>query len=81
MKQTNTFFVLRNRKGNYLSRYKNNGQALAYAAGWSSEVEDALKVPEDYFHGENSEKYLAMAKLFGAELIKVQAEYTFDEQV
>ncbi|HEM3173062.1 TPA: hypothetical protein U0921_000842 [Streptococcus suis] len=76
MKQTNTFIVLRNKKGDYLSSYKNNEHVLAYSAGWSSDVEDALKIPEEYYYGEDHEKYLAMAMLFDAEPIKVQAEYT-----
>ncbi|HFI2472193.1 TPA: hypothetical protein ACGO11_000522 [Streptococcus suis] len=76
MKQTNTFIVLRDEKGNYLSSYKNNKHVLAYSAGWSSDIEDALKIPEEYYYGKDNEKYLAMAILFDAELIKVQAEYT-----
>ncbi|MBY5011113.1 hypothetical protein [Streptococcus suis] len=35
-----------------------------------------LKIPEEYYHGKDHEKYLAMAMLFDAEPIKVQAEYT-----
>ncbi|HEM4291360.1 TPA: hypothetical protein U1X35_001018 [Streptococcus suis] len=83
MKQTNTFIVLRDEKGDYLASYKNNKHVLAYSAGWSSDVEDALRIPEEWYHGEHREKYLAMAKLFNAEPIKVQAEYTLttlDEQ-
>lgn len=76
MKQINTFIVLKNKKGDYLSSYKNNEHVLAYSAGWSSDVEDALRIPEEWYHGEHREKYLAMAKLFNAEPIKVQAEYT-----
>ncbi|HFU4433896.1 TPA: hypothetical protein ACGO9W_000211 [Streptococcus suis] len=76
MKQTNTFIVLRNKKGDYLASYKNNEHVLAYSAGWSSDVEDALKIPEEYYYGKDHEKYLPMAMLFDAELIKVQAEYT-----
>ncbi|MFM0587662.1 hypothetical protein [Streptococcus suis] len=76
MKQINTFIVLKNKKGDYLSSYKNNKHVLAYSAGWSSDVEDALRIPEEWYHGEHREKYLAMAKLFNAEPIKVQAEYT-----
>ncbi|HEM4054070.1 TPA: hypothetical protein U2B49_002137 [Streptococcus suis] len=76
MKQTNTFIVLRNKKGDYLASYKNSEHVLAYSAGWSSDVEDALKIPEEYYYGKDHEKYLAMAMLFDAELIKVQAEYT-----
>ncbi|HEM5273274.1 TPA: hypothetical protein U1352_000646 [Streptococcus suis] len=76
MKQTNTFIVLRDKEGNYLTGYKNNKHALAYSAGWSNDVEDALKLPEKYYYGKNHEKYLAMAMLFDAEPIKVQAEYT-----
>ncbi|HFU4217789.1 TPA: hypothetical protein ACGO8M_001186 [Streptococcus suis] len=76
MKQTNTFIVLRNKKGDYLSSYKNNKHVLAYSAGWSSDMEDALKIPEEYYHGKDHEKYLAMAMMFNAEPIKVQAEYT-----
>ncbi|MFM0796133.1 hypothetical protein P7J53_11420 [Streptococcus suis] len=76
MKQTNTFIVLRDEKGDYLASYKNNEHVLAYSAGWSSDVEDALRIPEEWYHGEHREKYLAMAKLFNAEPIKVQAEYT-----
>lgn len=33
MKQTNTFIVLRNKKGDYLASYKNNKHVLAYSAG------------------------------------------------
>ncbi|UUM61459.1 hypothetical protein NQZ89_08735 [Streptococcus suis] len=76
MKQTNTFIVLRDEKGNFLASYKNNKHVLAYSAGWASGVEEALKIPEEYYHGEDHEGYLAMAKLFNAEPIKVQAEYT-----
>ncbi|HFU4056181.1 TPA: hypothetical protein ACGO6G_002292, partial [Streptococcus suis] len=76
MKQTNTFIVLRDKNGNYLASYKNNEHVLAYSAGWSSDIEDALKTPEERYHGEYSEKYLAMAMMFDAEPIKVQAEYT-----
>ncbi|WP_277942101.1 hypothetical protein [Streptococcus suis] len=35
-----------------------------------------MKIPEEYYHGKDHEKYLAMAMLFDAEPIKVQAEYT-----
>ncbi|HEM4424391.1 hypothetical protein [Streptococcus suis] len=76
MKQINTFIVLKNKKGDYLSSYKNNKHVLAYSAGWSSDVEDALKIPEEYYYGKDHEKYLAMAMLFDAEPIKVQAEYS-----
>lgn len=76
MKQTNTFIVLRDEKGDYLASYKNNKHVLAYSAGWSSDVEDALRIPEEWYHGEHHEKYLAMAMLFDAEPIKVQAEYS-----
>ncbi|HEM4278056.1 hypothetical protein HO431_02905 [Streptococcus suis] len=76
MKQTNTFIVLRDEKGDYLASYKNNEHVLAYSAGWSSDVEDALRIPEEWYHGKDHEKYLAMAMLFDAEPIKVQAEYS-----
>ncbi|HGK7338522.1 TPA: hypothetical protein ACJ51S_001381 [Streptococcus suis] len=76
MKQTNTFIVLRDKEGNYLASYKNNECVLTYSASWASDVEDALRIPEEWYHGEHREKYLAMAKLFNAEPIKVQAEYT-----
>ncbi|HEM3554412.1 TPA: hypothetical protein U1B62_000911 [Streptococcus suis] len=76
MKQTNTFIVLRDKEGNYLAGYKNNPQVLAYSADWSSDIKDALKIPEEYYHGKDHERYLAMAMMFDAELIKVQAEYT-----
>ncbi|HGA1177789.1 TPA: hypothetical protein ACIRFI_001633 [Streptococcus suis] len=76
MKQTNTFIVLRNKKGDYLSSHKNNEHVLAYSAGWSSDVEDALKIPEEYYYGKDHEKYLVMATLFDAEAIKAQVEYT-----
>ncbi|MBY5032233.1 hypothetical protein [Streptococcus suis] len=76
MKQNNTFIVLRDEEGNFLASYENNKHVLAYSAGWSSDVEDALKIPEEYYYGKDREKYLAMAMLFDAEPIKVQAEYT-----
>lgn len=76
MKQTNTFIVLRDEEGNFLASYKNNEHVLAYSAGWSSDIEDALKIPEEYYHGKDHERYLAMAMMFDAEPIKVQAEYT-----
>ncbi|NQO27232.1 hypothetical protein HO976_02325 [Streptococcus suis] len=76
MKQTNTFIVLRNKKGDYLASYKNNKHVLACSAGWSSNIEDALKIPEEYYCGKDHERYLAMAMMFDADPIKVQAEYT-----
>ncbi|HFU4377174.1 TPA: hypothetical protein ACGO88_000889 [Streptococcus suis] len=76
MKQTKTFIVLRDKQGDHLASYKNNEYVLAYSANWSSDIEDALKIPEEYYYGKNHEKYLAMAMLFDAEPIKVQAEYT-----
>ncbi|HFI0647986.1 TPA: hypothetical protein ACGO32_001629 [Streptococcus suis] len=76
MKQTNTFIVLRNKEGIYLASYENNPQVLAYSAGWSSDIECALKVDEERYHGKDHERYLAMAMMFNAEPIKVQAEYT-----
>ncbi|HEM4066607.1 TPA: hypothetical protein U1W09_001168 [Streptococcus suis] len=76
MKQNNTFIVLRDKEGNFLASYENNKHVLAYSAGWSSTVEDALKTPEEHYYGKDHEKYLAMAMLFDAEPIKVQAEYT-----
>ncbi|HFU4488707.1 TPA: hypothetical protein ACGPBC_000691 [Streptococcus suis] len=76
MKQTKTFIVLRDKKGNFLTNYKNNEHVLAYSAGWSSDIEDALKIPEEFYYGKDHERYLAMAKMFDAEPIKVQAEYT-----
>ncbi|HFR3254641.1 TPA: hypothetical protein ACHU6D_000736 [Streptococcus suis] len=76
MKQTNTFIVLRDEKGDYLASYKNNEHVLAYSAGWVSAINEALTIPEKYFYGEDNEQYLAMTKMFDAELIKVQAEYT-----
>ncbi|NQK13408.1 hypothetical protein HO522_09915 [Streptococcus suis] len=76
MKQTNTFIVLRDKEGNYLAGYKNNPQVLAYSADWVSAINEALTIPEKYFYGEDNERYLAMAMMFDAEPIKVQAEYT-----
>ncbi|MGQ7482984.1 hypothetical protein ACTGYX_12240, partial [Streptococcus suis] len=76
MKQTNTFIVLRDEEGNFLASYKNNECVLTYSAGWVSDVESALKISEEHYYGKDHEKYLAMAMLFDAELIKVQAEYT-----
>lgn len=76
MKQTNTFIVLRDEEGNFLASYKNSKHVLAYSAGWLSDVKSALKIPEEYYYGKDHEKYSAMAMLFGAEPIKVQAEYT-----
>ncbi|HEM2581410.1 TPA: hypothetical protein U0423_000243 [Streptococcus suis] len=76
MKQTNTFIVLRDKEGDFLAEYKNNKHVLAYSAGWASDVESASKIPEKHFHGKDYERYLTMAKLFDAEPIKVQAEYT-----
>lgn len=76
MKQTNTFIVFRNKKGHYLSEYKNNDHALAYSCGWSDEIEDALRVSEANYNGKDNERYLAMAMMFNAEPIKAQAEYT-----
>ncbi|HFR3675356.1 TPA: hypothetical protein ACHVD8_000711 [Streptococcus suis] len=66
---------MRDEEGNFLASYKNSKHVLAYSAGWSSDVEDALKIPEVYYYGKDHEKYLAMAMLFDAEPIKVQAEY------
>lgn len=76
MKQNNTFIVLRDKEGNYLAGYKNNPQVLAYSADWVSAINEALTIPEKYFYGEDNEQYLAMTKMFDAELIKVQTEYT-----
>ncbi|HEP1800051.1 hypothetical protein [Streptococcus suis] len=76
MKQTNTFIVLRDKEGNFLASYKNNEHVLAYSADWVSDINEALMTPEKYFYGEDNEKYLAMVKMFDAELIKVHAEYT-----
>ncbi|HFU3947046.1 TPA: hypothetical protein ACGPAJ_001707 [Streptococcus suis] len=77
MKQTKTFIVLRDKKGDHLASYKNNECVLAYSADWTSVIEDALKIPEEYYYGKDHEKYLAMAMMFDAEPIKVQAEYSF----
>ncbi|HEM5552990.1 hypothetical protein ACTGYU_00620 [Streptococcus suis] len=76
MKQNNTFIVLRDKEGNYLAGFENNPQVLAYSADWVSAINEALTIPEKYFYGEDNEQYLAMTKMFDAELIKVQAEYT-----
>ncbi|HFI0091442.1 TPA: hypothetical protein ACGO21_000521 [Streptococcus suis] len=76
MKQTNTFIVLRDKQGDYLAGYKNNKHVLTYSAGWSSNIEDALKISEKNYYGRDHERYLAMAMMFNAEPIKVQAEYT-----
>lgn len=76
MKQTNTFIVLRDKEGDFLASYKNSKHILAYSAGWADDVEGALKIPEVHYYGKDHEKYLAMAMLFDAEPIKVQAEYT-----
>ena len=75
MKQTNTFIVLRNKKGDYLASYKNKEYALAFSAGWYSDIEEALKIPEEYYYGKDHERYLGMSKMFDAEPIKVQAKY------
>ncbi len=76
MKQNNTFIVFRNRTGQFLSEYKNKEHVLAYSSGWTDEIEEALTIPEKFYHGRDNERYLAMAMLFEAEPIKVQAEYT-----
>lgn len=55
---------------------KNNKHVLAYSASWSSDVEDALKIPEEFYYGKDHERYLAMAMMFDADPIKAQAEYT-----
>lgn len=76
MKQTNTFIVFRNQKGYYLSEYKNNPHTFAYSASWTDEIENALTIDETHYNGKDNECYLAMAMMFNAEPIKVQAEYT-----
>ena len=76
MKQNNTFIVLRDKEGNFLASYENNKHVLSYSAGWSSDVKGALKIPEEFYYGKDNKKYLAMAILFNADPIKVQAEYT-----
>ncbi|MFA9493666.1 hypothetical protein [Streptococcus sp. E17BB] len=76
MKQTNTFIVFRNKKGYYLSEYKNNPHTFAYSADWTDGIESALTIDEEHYNGRDNERYLAMAMLFEAEPIKVQAEYT-----
>ncbi|WP_174853346.1 hypothetical protein [Streptococcus suis] len=35
-----------------------------------------MKIPEEFYYGKDHERYLAMAMLFDADPIKVQAEYT-----
>ncbi|MFM0683374.1 hypothetical protein [Streptococcus suis] len=76
MKKTNTFIVLRDKEGNYLAEFQNNERVLAYSVKWSDDIEDALNIPEEHYYGKDHERCLAMAMMFDAEPIKVQAEYT-----
>lgn len=76
MKQTNTFIVLRNKNGKFLAEYKNKEHVLAFSANFTDEIEEALTIPEKFYYGKDNERYLAMAMMFNAEPIKVQAEYT-----
>lgn len=76
MKQTNTFIVFRNKAGKFLAEYKNKEYVLAYSADWTDDIAKALTIPEEFYHGRDNERYLAMAMMFNAEPIKVQAEYT-----
>ena len=78
MKKTETFIVLRNKKtGYFLSDYKNRTARLAYEASWVECVNDALIIPEDYLIKEES-IYKGMASIFGAELIRVKAEFLIE---
>ncbi|WP_367127074.1 hypothetical protein [Streptococcus suis] len=76
MKQTNTFIVLRDKNGRFLAKYRNNDDALAFSATWTKMIECALILPEEHYYGKDHERCLAMAMMFDAEPIKVQAEYT-----
>ncbi|MFA9493153.1 hypothetical protein [Streptococcus sp. E17BB] len=75
MKQTNTFIVLRKKEGHFLSGYENKKSRLPFSARWTDEIESALTIDEEHYNGRDNERYLAMAMLFEAEPIKVQAEY------
>lgn len=78
MKQQKTFIVLRDKNtGYFLSDYKNRTARLAYEASWVECVNDALIIPEDYLIKEEN-IYKGMASIFGAELIRVKAEFLIE---
>lgn len=77
MKQTETFIVFRDKKsGLFLTDYKNNENVLALTAGYKKEIQSALFIPEKHFE-KDKEKYDGLLQAFGAEPLKVKAEYTF----
>lgn len=75
MKQSNTFIVLRNKKGEFLAEFKNNTHVLAYSAGFVDEIEAALIMPV-WAYEKQAEELGHLCGMMECEPIKVQAEYT-----
>lgn len=76
MKQTEKFIVFRDKEnGRFLNEYKNNEDALAFTASYTKEIKSALSIPEENFK-EDKKKYEGLLQAFGAEPLKVEAEYT-----
>ncbi|MBK0348213.1 hypothetical protein JDW15_06140 [Aerococcaceae bacterium zg-ZJ1578] len=74
-----TFIVFRDRSGKmFLAEYQNNNGTLVSYGKWVNSIGCALKLPlKDY--EPNREHYESLAKAFGSEIVKVEAEYTVSE--
>ena len=75
MKKTETFIVLRNKKtGNFLLKFKNKEQALAYSAEYTKELKRAAKNEVEATKLQ-IEDFTKLANALNCELLEVTATY------
>ena len=74
MKENNKQVVFYNaEKDGFLGEYKDRG-SLAFEAGFSEDLEDALSMPLEAYEGQKDELD-KLAELFGCEVLNVEVEY------
>lgn len=73
MKIKKELVAIMDKYGNFLSEYGNE-VSLAYQARWTDDVEHAAVIPVEYYE-KQKEKYESMAKMFGGQLVNIEAKY------
>ncbi|MBG9366521.1 hypothetical protein [Streptococcus sp. NLN64] len=74
MKIKKELITIMDKRGYFIGGYSNNESVLAFSAGLVEDVSLALTIPVEYYE-EEKEKYEHMAKMFGGQLVKIEAEY------
>ena len=75
MKEKNTIVVMRNENGEYLSRFKNNDNVLAFSVSFTDEIEAALFLPLKYYEMQKAD-IDHLAEMVKCVPLKVDVDYT-----